>query len=82
MFPKIAGKFPKKLEQFSKIQRYSIKFFMLMPRLPNGRSFVLIYLFIISFIHIYRNRLFRLFLQNIKHIEMLTPNIFTNTIDI
>ena len=82
MFPKIAGKFPKKSEQFSKIQRYSIKFFMLMPRLPNGRSFVLIYLFIISFIHIYRNRLFRLFLQNIKHIEMLTPNIFTNTIDI
>ena len=91
MFPKIAGKFPKKSEQFSKIQRYSIKFFMLMPRLPNGRSFALIYLFIISFIlirkrfflsHIYRNRLFRLFLQNIKHIEMLTPNIFTNTIDI
>ena len=68
MFPKIAGKFPKKSEQFSKIQRYSIKFFMLMPRLPNGRSFALIYLFIISFIlirkrfflsHIYRNRLFR-----------------------
>ena len=39
MFPKVAGKFPKKLEQLTKIQIHSIKFFMPMPRLPNGRSF-------------------------------------------
>ena len=39
IFPKVAGKFPKKLEQLTKIQIHSIKFFMPMPRLPNGRSF-------------------------------------------
>ena len=40
MFPKVAGKFPKKkLKQPTKIQRYSIKFFTQIPRLPNGRSF-------------------------------------------
>ena len=33
--------FQKKLEQFTRIQIYSIKFFMQMPRLPNGRSFTL-----------------------------------------
>ena len=41
MFPKVAGKFPKNVEQLTKIQRYSIKFLMLMPTLPNGRSFTL-----------------------------------------
>ena len=39
MFLKVAGKFPKKLEQLTKIQRFSIKVFMSMLRLPNGRSF-------------------------------------------
>ena len=39
MFPKVAGKFSKDLEQLTKIQIHSIKFFMPMPRLPNGRSF-------------------------------------------
>ena len=41
MFPKVAGKFPKNFEQLTKIQRYSIKFLMPMPTLPNGRSFTL-----------------------------------------
>ena len=39
MFPKVAGKFPKDLEQLTKIQTHSIKIFYAMPRLPNGRSF-------------------------------------------
>ena len=33
MFSKVAGKFPKKLEQLTKIQMYSINFFMPMSRL-------------------------------------------------
>ena len=36
MFPEVARKFKKKLEELTKIQIYSIKFFMAMPRLPNG----------------------------------------------
>ena len=38
----VVEKFPKKLEQLTKIQIYSTKFFMPMPRFPNGRSFILI----------------------------------------
>ena len=41
MFPKVAGKFKKKLKQLTKIQIYSLKLFMPVLRLPNGRSFTL-----------------------------------------
>ena len=42
MFPKVAGKFKKKLEEFTKIQIFFIRFFMPMSRLSNGCSVLLL----------------------------------------
>ena len=44
IFPKVAGTFKKKkkLGRLTKIEIYSIKFFMRMPRRPNGRSVLLL----------------------------------------
>ena len=40
MFPKVAGKFQKKIGAAYENSRYSINFFMPMPKLPNGSSFI------------------------------------------
>ena len=52
MFSKVAGKFPKKIRASYENSNTFYKIFMLMPRLPNGRSFTLMKSF---HKYIYRN---------------------------